>query len=84
MLTANDITRTTKKFDEILSKRHNCSDLTDNLAYQSLNIINQISNTKFPVYLVRSSINKQYYAMKTFPYLGEQPHYSFKNELRFI
>ena len=51
--------------------------------FTELNIIKSLSVAKFPVYLVRSKLNNQNYAMKMFPYKNDQPQEYFKNEIRF-
>ena len=51
--------------------------------YQDLFVFKHLSKAKFPVYLVGSKVNKQYYAMKVFEYQNNQPHPYFKNEVRF-
>jgi len=54
-----------------------------NQIYQDLSVVATITKAKFPVYLVNSRITKKNYAMKVFPFDGEQPHLYYKNESRF-
>jgi len=84
MFTTDDLTRTTAKFDEVLSKRPRPRDPSDSpVAYQSLNVVKRLSKAKFPVYLTSSKVNNQNYAMKIFSHKGEQPHPYYRNETRF-
>mmetsp|Transcript_16480 Transcript_16480/g.14223 ORF Transcript_16480/g.14223 Transcript_16480/m.14223 type:complete len:333 (-) Transcript_16480:56-1054(-) len=51
--------------------------------FQNISIEGPISQTKFPVYLISSLSNSQYYAMKMFPYYQGKPSQFYYNESRF-
>jgi serine/threonine protein kinase len=47
-------------------------------------IVKQLSDAKFSVYLVQSTTNQLYYAMKIFPYSYGEASPFFLNEIRFL
>jgi len=84
MFTTDDITKTTSRLDEVLSRRPRPRDPSDSpVAYQSLAVLKRLSKAKFPVYLTASKVNKEKYAMKIFTHKGEKPHPYYRNEMRF-
>ena len=51
--------------------------------YQDLLVLRQMTQSEFPIYLVRSRISNQSYAMKVFPRTNKQSYIKYHNSIRF-
>jgi len=58
-----------------------CRETAD--VFRDICVVKALNKAKFPVYLVKSKVNGQNYAMKVFGYAGNKPHAYFENEARF-
>lgn len=56
--------------------------ISDSTRFGRLSVVKKISDAKFPIYLVSSSINNQNYIVKTFNHPYEDSETSYKNESR--
>ena len=49
--------------------------------YEGLQVVKELKKSTFPVYLVYSAEVKEHFAVKVFPFEGNEPHPSYKREL---
>jgi len=53
------------------------------IKFDDLLVIERISRAKFSVYLAKSTTNHKFYAMKIFPFEGDELNQFYLNEIRF-